>query len=77
MARKSKVIPKYRDDNPNLIAIRKYEEEIKVLEKKRDDAEKECNWTMRHFFANQITAKRTNMEMLQSKLGTRRTFGNY
>ena len=68
----NRVTPKYNEKHPTVIAIRKYEKEIEALEIKRDDAEEKKDWSMRHFYANQIEAKRKNMEILQEKLGTHR-----
>ena len=62
---------KYDDDNPNVIAIRRYESEIATLEKKRDKANEEHDWCMRHFYTNQLNAKKANLEILKQKMGSR------
>lgn len=60
---------KFSDDNPNIIAILKYEQEIAALQEKYDKADEAHDWCMRHFYYNQMEAKRTNMEILKQKLG--------
>ena len=64
--------PKYTEDNPTIRAIRQYEREIAELEEKRDKANEEQDWTMRHWYSNQIAAKTKNMEILQEKVSTKR-----
>lgn len=62
---------KYDEDNPNVIAIRRYESEIATLEEKRDKANEEHDWSMRHFYTNQLNAKKANLEILKQKMGSR------
>lgn len=54
-------------ESPNMVAIRKYEEEIAALEIKYRQANEAHDWTMRSFYYNLIVAKRTNMEILKAK----------
>ena len=65
----NRVKKKFDENHPTYKAILRYEQEIAVLEEKRDKANEACDWTMRNFYANQITAKRTNMEILKAKFG--------
>lgn len=55
---------KFSEEHPTMVSIRKYESEIEALEQKRDAANAAHDWTMRNFYANQIEAKRVNMEIL-------------
>ena len=67
----AKKVKKYSDDNPTMRAIHKYEQEIEALQEKYDEAIAAQDWSMRHFYANQITAKRTNMQLLLDKMKRR------
>ena len=62
---------KYSDDNPNVRAIHKYEKEIEALQEKYEAAHAAQDWSMRHFYANQIAAKRANMQLLLEKVKRR------
>ena len=67
----AKKVKKYSDYKPTMLAIHKYEQEIEALQEKYDEANAAQDWSMRHFYANQITAKRTNMQLLLDKMKRR------
>ena len=69
--KKSYIQPKYNEKNPTVIAIRKYEQEILELEKKRAEATASEDWSMRNWYSNQINAKEKNMNLLKEKLGNK------
>lgn len=62
---------KYDENNPDIKAVRRYEKEIASLQEKYDEANKSHDWSMRHFYYNQIQAKTTNMNILLDKLKKR------
>lgn len=62
-----------KKETPNEQAIRKYEEEIAALQVKYNEANEKHDWSMRHFYANQISAKKGNLEWLLSKSKTKYT----
>lgn len=62
---------KYRDDHPDMLAVRRYEKEIAALEEKYDAANKAHDWTMRNFCAAQLLAKRGNLKLLKEKMSKR------
>ena len=74
MAKKMK---KYSDDNPTMRAIHKYEQEIAALQKKYEQANEEHDWSMRHFYYNQMQAKRSNMQLLIDKMKRRMPNAGY
>lgn len=62
---------KYSEDNPDFKAVRKYQQEIAALQEKYDKANEEHDWSMRHFYYNQMQTKKANMELLIGKLRKR------
>lgn len=72
MAKNTKYITrKYRDDHPDMIAMRKYEAEIASLEEKQEAAFKAHDWSMRNFYGAQLLAKRGNLKLLKEKMSKR------
>lgn len=71
---KSFIKPKFDEDNPTVISIRKYEKELEVLYEKREKANEERDWCMRNWYNNQIHAKEVNMKLLKKKIGSRINF---
>lgn len=74
MAKKTK---KYSVDNPDVRAINKYEQEIAALQKKYEQANEAQDWSMRHFYYNQMQAKRANMQLLIDKMKRRMPNAGY
>lgn len=62
---------KYDENNPDVLALKKYQQEIQTLQEKYDKANEEHDWSMRHFYGNQIQAKKANMGLLVEKLKKR------
>ena len=60
--------------HPDVIAYRKYQHDIAIIEKKRDKAFEQHDWSMRNFYDAQLSAKRFNCEKLHEKL-RRRFYG--
>ncbi len=73
----AKKVKKYSDDNPTVRAIHKYEKEIEALQVKYDEANNAQDWSMRHFYYNQMQAKRANMQLLIDKMKRRMPNAGY
>lgn len=73
----NKKIRKYNEDHPDVRAMRKYEREIEALQEKYEQANDAKDLTMRHFYFNQMAAKKANLELLKEKLGKRNPNDGY
>lgn len=67
----SKLQKKYSNVHPDIVAINKYEQDIKRLEKQREEADKAHDWPMRNFCDAQLRAKRGNLQELKNKINKR------
>ena len=64
----SKFYRKFGEDNPTIMAIRRYEKEIAELEIKRAAANDAEDWSARNWCDAQLYAKRGNLQVLKEKV---------